>query len=307
MLKKLFFCTISIWYVIGTPIFAVYVHIWEPDEKNKYGHVAIQTNKYNMSLWPDCDVKEDCSVIQNIKGQIAGCLIIHHEYDRYLEGNRDPIQLHLLIDDLHINGRYEEMLRYNNINPYEVNMEKGEEIMRLQEHKPEKSLEKSTWNLGGMFYAKKFYTHPQSCTTFALALLFGSDVYDTAAHDHVAETGSMLSFMFPFIAVKEITRMFFRYSFSPSGQEEEMAKEFSKRIVDDLTVSTQAALTLSYSISVQEFHFIINSYIINSNNQNNFYKWNIFNEISCARDNCRGIELARLIKGVGPRKPPKVQ
>jgi hypothetical protein len=37
--------------------------IWRPKGSNKYGHVAMQTEKYHMSLWPDGRVKEDLSSI----------------------------------------------------------------------------------------------------------------------------------------------------------------------------------------------------------------------------------------------------
>ncbi len=167
---KIFF-VLSLLYLNILPAFSTTVMIWEPYGDNTYGHAAIQTKTYHMSLWPDGDVKEDYGRWSGITG-VPGSLNFHHNYDRHLEGKRDPKIYNLeSISYFNINEAYETVLEYNNITPDKVTLDEGEEILS-NKNRPEIRLPKSIWCLEGNYYTNdNFYKYPQSCTTFSLALL----------------------------------------------------------------------------------------------------------------------------------------
>jgi hypothetical protein len=47
--------------------------IWLPKGSNQYGHVALQTDKYHMSFWPDGTIKRDLSAVDAAVGGVKAC------------------------------------------------------------------------------------------------------------------------------------------------------------------------------------------------------------------------------------------
>lgn len=165
------------------------VLIWEPKDKFKkltlreFGHAALQTQTYHMSLWPDTPKKN--GKFSEINEEVNGSLNFHHDYDCYLIENH-PIVISLdFVSSSKINSAYEEVLEYNDITPDNVTLTNGEKIWShkekcsakeescptKQKHYPEVSLSGSKWCLSSDFYQEGFYKHPQSCTGFSLGLL----------------------------------------------------------------------------------------------------------------------------------------
>jgi len=165
---------------------AVSVLIW-PQDDSVYGHAAIRTKNYHISFWPTVDKKKKPS-----SGENKGALHYHHEYDRYLEYNKKPkvYELPNLSDDK-VEAIYHKVLDYNKIFPYtKVSISEGETIVdRAFEigfeegwpdgYEPEKVTSKTSYFLDPTisnqydwaFPADIFFHYPQSCTTFAYAIL----------------------------------------------------------------------------------------------------------------------------------------
>lgn len=156
----------------------VSVLYWEPTTGHEYGHVALQTDKYHMSLWPCGSVKERGALITATSG-IQATLNFHHDYDKELEGHRNPtniIDISCLVSKTKLNEIYETILRYNGINPADVTLEKGDAL--YEEHvKPEVELTKTLYSYLGVHYTSEtFYKNKQSCTTFATGLILSSSI-----------------------------------------------------------------------------------------------------------------------------------
>ncbi len=148
-----------------------------------------------MSLWPNGDVKEDFGWLKTLGG-VPGCLVLHHDYDRYLEGRRDPKQYEVdYVSPKKVNTVYEEILNYNDITPDRVTLDSVEETTKRWllngKEPPEISLSKTPYSFEGeYFHTKDFYTNKQSCTTFCLGLLLnsgapnhGPSIYDSRTRE----------------------------------------------------------------------------------------------------------------------------
>ena len=182
------------------------VLIWEPKNKFKkltlqeFGHAALQTETYHMSLWPDTPKKNSSF---DINEEVNGCLHFHHDYDAFniydkdeIKSSLPPVQINLnFISSSKINSAYEDMLAYNDITPDNVTLTNGEKIWghrikctkthkedrspkeeeqfcpTKQKHVPKVSLRKSKWCFSSNFHKDDFYKYPQSCTGFCLGLL----------------------------------------------------------------------------------------------------------------------------------------
>ncbi|XP_046461447.1 uncharacterized protein LOC124207856 [Daphnia pulex] len=72
------------------------VYIWYPDKNNRYGHAALQTDKYHISFWSEQDVK-DCGKGTAATVGIPGSLVIHQKRDMELEGNRLPTATYQIV------------------------------------------------------------------------------------------------------------------------------------------------------------------------------------------------------------------
>jgi hypothetical protein len=166
------------------------VFIWSPDSNHRYGHAALQTNKYHISFWPDGDVKNELGVVSTALVGVEGCLIFHPELDRFYEGNRLPTATHHIVNatDEAINGIHEEFLRFNRIVPEDVTLEAAEVL--LDEYiQPERSVpitrytfiaavERQTFfdaihRNGGA--RVPFYHRKQSCVSFCFNIINAAD------------------------------------------------------------------------------------------------------------------------------------
>lgn len=128
-----------------------------------------------MSLWPDGDLKQDLGVVEAFIVGVKGSIVIHHNYDRYLEGKRDPIQINLeKFSSQRLNRTYEQFLVYNNIEPETATLQAGQ-IMIDRKERPEISLPKSLYSYTSNKYLEDdFFEYKQSCTTFCVSLLINS-------------------------------------------------------------------------------------------------------------------------------------
>jgi hypothetical protein len=176
--------------------------LWEPNKPNNpFGHAAIQTNTYHMSLWPDGNCKEDFGYVQTFLLGVDGSLVYHHNYDCVLEGRREPLQYNIEFCSMkEVDELYEEMLDFNDITHDKVTLDSGNEKLERKE-KPEISLNKSKYSFKGVYLKEKdfteispitifrntskykepireFYKDKQSCTTFCMNLLLNSGAFD---------------------------------------------------------------------------------------------------------------------------------
>jgi hypothetical protein len=200
--------------------------VWEPNEPhNPYGHAAIQTNTYHMSLWPDGDCKENFGYSETLLAGVKGSLIFHHQRDYELEGKREPLQYNIEYCSMkEVNELYEEMLGYNDITPDKVTLDRGNELITQSEH-PDISLKKSQYSYSGMYLKgrcfifqdnnfigkllnniyyngmrrpyepiRDFYKYKQSCTTFCMNLLLNTGAFDPKynLHEEITRMGFLL-------------------------------------------------------------------------------------------------------------------
>ncbi len=109
-----------------------------PHDENRAGHVAIATNKYYVSFWPaNClekDGKQTRTILNGFEFAIEvhkGCLVFHQDLDKEYEGDCDPDYVHEIdaakVSNEDLNAVIEEFLRYNEINPEDVTLAKGDE------------------------------------------------------------------------------------------------------------------------------------------------------------------------------------
>lgn len=168
----------------------VTILIWEPNPPdNNYGHAAIQTDKYHMSFWPDGSVKQMGAKKCVIKG-IPASIVLHHLYDKQLEGNRPATYTISLrnVDMEMVNMAFEELLNYNGIPHSDASLDKAEELIEQIINNPQitdlptRSLSRTLYSfwgsfrdgidfLNGILKERDFYKSKQSCTTFCLSLL----------------------------------------------------------------------------------------------------------------------------------------
>jgi hypothetical protein len=177
--------------------------IWMPHDEYQAGHVAIATNEYYVSFWPaDClekDGKQTRTIYDGVEFAIEvhkGCLVFHQDLDKEYEGDCDPDYVHEIdaakVSNEDLNAVIEEFLRYNEINPEDVTLAKGEE--KYEEYKqlaaslsqeeaermedlPVKSLAKTKYSIVTELMSSKddnsasFYNSQQSCVSLAFNLI----------------------------------------------------------------------------------------------------------------------------------------
>ena len=99
------------------------VLIWSPDRKNTFGHVALLTNLFYISLWP-FDRK---NFAQISKLSVVGCLHFDEKEDIKKEGYRQPNRYEIVnVTNEQINCQYVKFLECNGINPEEVSLAAAE-------------------------------------------------------------------------------------------------------------------------------------------------------------------------------------
>lgn len=105
------------------------VYIWSPDENSRYGHAALQTDKYHISFWSE-DTVADCGKRRTITEGIPGSLVFHQQLDMEYEEDRLPktYQIDSVTNEA-INRIHEEFLLYNDIDPADVTMEAAEKLL----------------------------------------------------------------------------------------------------------------------------------------------------------------------------------
>jgi hypothetical protein len=110
------------------------VLIWLPEGDNTFGHAALRTDKYHISLWP-FKGKE----LRISEASITGRLHFHEHLDCISEGSREnprePTSRHEIVNVTNeaINRVYEDFLRYNEIKPEEVTVEAAERYIAKTE------------------------------------------------------------------------------------------------------------------------------------------------------------------------------
>jgi hypothetical protein len=106
------------------------VYIWSPDENSRYGHAALQTDKYHISFWSE-EAVADCGKMRTVTEGIPGSLVFHQKRDMELEENRLPTATYQIgsVTNEAINRIHEEFLLYNKIHPADVTMEAAEKLL----------------------------------------------------------------------------------------------------------------------------------------------------------------------------------
>ncbi len=184
--------------IISLKISAAHVQvlIWEPNEQNRYGHAALQTDRYHMSFWPQESVDNlDERINVTLGFGVQGSLHFHEAYDNYLEGEKDVMGNHLssrhpkrvTLDVLaeRLNQAYGQFLRYNEIGEEDVSREAGKNKVNRwleteeDEDLPIVNLKKTRYALRGNFIRSRHnddyvFEYAQSCATFCLNLLEAS-------------------------------------------------------------------------------------------------------------------------------------
>ena len=108
------------------------VMIWPHDKDNKYGHAALQTDKYHISFWPEKNLRNNRGQKSKAGSANFGCkgsIVFYHQYDAVLEEGREPNLLPIdTVTNEKINEWYEKFLQYNEIDRHEVTLETGQQI-----------------------------------------------------------------------------------------------------------------------------------------------------------------------------------
>ena len=120
--------------------------IWKPTREHKFGHVAIQTNRYHISFWPYGHNEKQLGLILNrFKYEGAACIVFHDFLDMCLQAGKKvkrpkpKIALLACSTDEAINSLYEEFLEYNGVNAADVTRTKGKEIIVKEKGKKRQS------------------------------------------------------------------------------------------------------------------------------------------------------------------------
>ncbi|XP_046454122.1 uncharacterized protein LOC124201913 [Daphnia pulex] len=181
--------------------------IWMPHDEKHPGHVAIATNEYYVSFWPaKCfEPPEQKTEIRKISKGFdfvmevhKGCLVFHQDLDKEDEGDCDPDYVHEIdaakVSNEDLNVEIEAFLRYNEIDPEDVTLAKGEEKYReykelvvslppkeaeqIEDSKlPRKSLSKTKYSISAELVSSSkdnsapFYNSNQSCVSLAFNLI----------------------------------------------------------------------------------------------------------------------------------------
>ncbi|EFX75732.1 hypothetical protein DAPPUDRAFT_107682 [Daphnia pulex] len=179
--------------------------IWMPHNEDHPGHVAIATNEYYVSLWPArCLIKDEKQTRRILKGiefgmeVHKGCLVFHQDLDKEDEES-DPNYEHEIdaakVSNEDLNAEIEAFLRYNEIDPEDVTLARGDEKYReyrqllaslppeeakriKDDQKPVKSLAKTKYSIMTELVSSKkdddsapFYKSQQSCVSLAFNLV----------------------------------------------------------------------------------------------------------------------------------------
>lgn len=99
----------------------VVVMIWQPTPEYHYGHAALATNNYHISIWPKtCITKKNWSAWNAASPGVGveAILICHQDLDFEKEGGRVPNQYKIPhVADADVDHVFEELLQYNEIVP----------------------------------------------------------------------------------------------------------------------------------------------------------------------------------------------
>jgi hypothetical protein len=160
------------------------VMIWEPDDDNKYGHAAVQTDKYHMSFWP----KQMKYLKLVVSGGVTAELVYHNLEDKERETDRIPNMYDIKnTTDAQINRVYEDFLEYNGVDCESVTLERGKEM-----HNSKKDacipLSKTKYNFRThlsrrkpgdkvlwLFEQDMYYTWPLNCVSFVYHMIEYAD------------------------------------------------------------------------------------------------------------------------------------
>jgi len=159
------------------------VYVWLPAEGNRYGHVALETDRYYASFWPRGDIKADGETVQAATSGVDADLVYHRDLDYHLEGRRLPEQVVLPgVSDAAVNDVLERFFRDNDVVPEDVTLEAAEAQVekflstRHSDDRPEKRLSRTRYNYVAKFDCSCFTNidslldlrDPQSCTSFVM-------------------------------------------------------------------------------------------------------------------------------------------
>lgn len=218
---------------INAPVRGVTCLVWNATGHN-FGHIGIYTGKYYISLWPDCDLddykrffsggpdlggepdldsyrsflvwyfgRRELTNVESLERKLKvlddgvdACLHYHPFLDRSYEDEVEPVQYKITnVCERRIDFLYEDMLRFNDIDPESVTFVEGERKRdlygetRLSSDKPEISLKRTRWSSVGQHLGDdpyNFYRRKQSCATFVLSLLrAGDDVVNGLSFDDI--------------------------------------------------------------------------------------------------------------------------
>jgi hypothetical protein len=175
------------------------VFIWRPENEDDVGHVALKTDKYYVSIWPARYLNDGkplsrwMDIVRFMNG-VEGSLVLNINVDREREGDCDPVEydIDVAVTNEDLNPIIEEFLLYNEINPEDVTLKRGEELfLKRQEYEnlspeeaenviepqqPETSLLKTQYSFSAELFSGKevaepFYHKQQSCVSLIFNLL----------------------------------------------------------------------------------------------------------------------------------------
>ena len=170
-------------FVFHSPKGEMKVYVWLPAEGNRYGHVALETDRYYASFWPRGDIKADGETVQAATSGVDADLVYHRDLDYHLEGRRLPEQVVLPgVSDAAVNDVLERFFRDNDVVPEDVTLEAAEAQVekflstRHSDDRPEKRLSRTRYNYVAKCDCSCFTNidslldlrDPQSCTSFVM-------------------------------------------------------------------------------------------------------------------------------------------
>ena len=131
----------------------MFLHIWYPDssKNNKYGHAAILTRKYNISVFPKDKLSEEHFLYVLFGVGVESELVFHYDMDYHLMSKQLPKVYRLVnISEDAVHKVYEKFLKHNNINPNDVTIKKAEDLAKSEKF-PLTDLQKTQYSVAPSF------------------------------------------------------------------------------------------------------------------------------------------------------------
>jgi hypothetical protein len=113
------------------------IFIWLPKADDEVGHVALKTDRYYVSIWPETGLTDGKHIakylhlVEMITG-VNACLVYHKNIDRECESDCDPVEydISVAVTNEDLDPVIEEFLNYNEWKPEQMTIERSEVLYK---------------------------------------------------------------------------------------------------------------------------------------------------------------------------------